>query len=118
MEIKRKTTKIDADGKVLGRLASEIAKMLMGKHRVGYRPNVDSGDFLVIKNAAKIKLTGDKLNQKNYYHYSGYPGGMKTRKLRDVMAKNPGEVLHRAVKNMLPKNRLQIGRLKRLKVNN
>jgi len=118
MEIKRKTIKFDAEDRVLGRLASEIAKILIGKHRAGYRPNVDSGDFVEVKNAGKIKITGNKLNQKVYHHYSGYPGGMKTRKLGDLMAKNPANVLFRAVKNMLPKNRLQIPRLKRLTINN
>ena len=118
MDIKRKTTKFDADGKVLGRLASEIAKILIGKNRAGYRPNVDSGDFVEVKNVGKIKVTGNKLNQKVYHHYSGYPGGMKTRKLGDIMAKNPANVLFRAVKNMLPKNRLQNERLKRLKISN
>jgi len=118
MQIQRKTIKFDADGKVLGRLASEIARILMGKHRAGYRPNVDSGDFIIVKNASKIKLTGKKLEQKVYHHYSGYPGGMKTRKLSDIMKKNPADALHRAVKNMLPKNKLQIPRLKRLTIHN
>ena len=116
MEIKRKTTKIDATDKVLGRLASEIAKMLIGKHRAGYRPNVDSGDFVVVSNVSKIKITGNKLGQKVYHHYSGYPGGMKTRKMSEIMSKNPADVLVRAVRNMLPKNKLQAPRLKRLTI--
>lgn len=118
MSIVRKTIKIDAEGKVLGRLASEIAKILIGKHRAGYRPNVDSGDFVIVKNAAKIKLTGKKMEQKVYHHYSGYPGGMKTRKLSEIMGKDPGDALRRAVRNMLPKNKLQALRIRRLTIHN
>jgi large subunit ribosomal protein L13 len=88
----------------------------MGKHRVGYRNNVDSGDFVVVQNILKIKLTGKKIDQKVYYHYSGYPGGMKTTKLAEIMAKRPADALYRAVKNMLPKNKLQAPRLKRLSI--
>jgi len=116
MNIARKTTKIDATDKVLGRMASEIAKMLIGKHRAGYRPNVDSGDFVVVANVSKMKITGNKLGQKVYYHYSGYPGGMKTKKMSEVMSANPADVLRRAVRNMLPKNKLQTPRLKRLTI--
>jgi large subunit ribosomal protein L13 len=118
MDIKRKKIKLDAEGKAMGRLASEIAKILIGKHRVGYRPNVDSGDFVEIKNAGRIKLTGNKISRKVYYHYSGYPGGLKTKKLSEIMAVNPADALRRAVKNMLPKNKLQNERLKRLTIIN
>ncbi len=109
---------IDATGKSVGRLASEIARILQGKTKATYVPNKDEGDFVEVRNAAKVKMTGRKLGQKVYYHYSGYPGGMKTTKLQAVMARNPGEALKRAVKNMLPKNRLQQERIKRLTVHN
>jgi large subunit ribosomal protein L13 len=114
----RGRTKIDATDKSVGRLATEIARILQGKNRPTYVPNKDEGDFVEVRNAAKVKITGKKLAQKVYYHYSGYPGGMKTTQLQTVMARNPGEALKRAVKNMLPKNRLQKDRLKRLTVHN
>lgn len=118
MEIKRKTTKIDATDKVLGRMASEIAKMLIGKHRAGYRPNVDSGDFVVVSNVSKIKITGNKLGQKVYHHYSGYPGGLKSVRFSDAFEKSPTVVLRAAVWNMLPKNKLRAVMIKRLKITN
>jgi len=114
----RGKTQIDATGKSVGRLASDIARLLQGKHKPTYVPNKDEGDFVEVRNAAKVKVTGRKLEQKVYYHYSGYPGGMKTKKLQSVMSRNPGEALKRAVKNMLPKNRLQKDRLKRLTIHN
>ncbi len=114
----RGKTQIDATGKSIGRLATEIAKILQGKNKPTYVPHKDEGDFVEVRNAAKVKLTGQKIGQKVYYHYSGYPGGMKTTKLQEVMARNPGEALKRAVKNMLPKNRQQKERLKRLTVHN
>jgi large subunit ribosomal protein L13 len=115
--------KIDATGQSIGRLASDIAKILQGKHKATYVPYHDQGDYVEVRNAAKVKITGKKLSGKllsgkTYYHYSGYPGGMKTISLQTVMARNPAEAVLRAVKNMLPKNRLQKGRLKRLKVHN
>jgi len=115
---KRGKTEIDATGKSIGRLASDIARILQGKNRPTYAPNKDEGDFVEVRNAAKVKITGRKLEQKTYYRYSGYPGGMSKVKLQTVMDRNPGEALKRAVKNMLPKNRLQKDRLKRLKVHN
>ena len=116
--IKRDTIKIDATGRSIGRLATEAAKMLIGKHKPQYEPNRDLGDIVEVRNAAKVKILGKKLDQKVYYHYSGYPGGMKERQLKTIMAKDPADALRRAVKNMLPKNRLQNGRMKRLKVHN
>jgi large subunit ribosomal protein L13 len=116
--IQREKVKLDAAGQAVGRLASQIAMILQGKHKATYLPHLDMGDFVEVRNASKVKLTGKKLDQKTYYHYSGYPGGMKTKKLQTVMAKNPAEALMRAVRNMLPKNRLQKPRLKRLKVHN
>jgi large subunit ribosomal protein L13 len=113
---KRNVHEIDASGKVLGRLATEIARLLIGKHKADYRPNADMGDTVRVKNASAIVLTGDKMNQKVYHHYSQYPGGMKTRKVRDQMAKNPGWVIRSAVDRMLPKNTLRARRLKRLMI--
>ncbi len=109
---------MDAAGHSIGRLASEAAKLLMGKHKPQYEPQKDMGDIVEIRNAAQVRILGNKLEQKTYYHYSGYPGGMKERTLKEVMAKDPSDAIRRAVKNMLPKNRLQNGRMKRLKVHN
>lgn len=114
--IVRKTHEIDAAGKVLGRLATEIARILIGKHKATYQPNMDAGDSVRVKNAGMIKLTGKKIDTKRYYHFSGYPGGMKERKISDVMAKDPGRVIRAAVDKMLPKNTLRARRLKRLMI--
>lgn len=116
--ITRATKTIDASGQSIGRLASEIAKILQGKHKATYRPNIDMGDFVEVRHAAQVKVTGNKLSGKTYYRYSGYPGGLKRTVLKDVFAKDPGEALRRAVRNMLPKNRLRDGRMKRLTVHN
>lgn len=114
--ILRKTHEIDASGKVLGRLATEIARLLQGKHKTTYIPNVDAGDSVRVKNAGQVKLTGAKMDQKRYFHYSGYPGGMKERKVTEVLAKDPGRVLKMAVDRMLPKNTFRSRRLKRLTI--
>lgn len=116
--ITRTTKTIDASGQSIGRLASEISKILQGKHKATYQPNVDMGDFVEVRNAAQVKITGNKLAGKTYYRYSGYPGGLKRTPLKEVFAKDPGEALRRAVRNMLPKNRLRDGRMKRLTVHN
>lgn len=116
--IKREKLEMDAAGKSLGRLASDIAMKLMGKHKPTFETHRDHGDFVEVRNASKIRLTGRKLDQKEYYSYSGYPGGLKRKPLKDVMEKDPAEALRRAVKSMLPKNRLQKDRLKRLTVHN
>lgn len=114
--ILRKVHEIDAAGKVVGRLATEIARILIGKHRASYTPNIDAGDIVRVKNAHKLVLTGAKLESKKYFHYSGYPGGMKERKASDLMVKDPGRVLRSAVDRMLPKNTLRPRRLKRLTI--
>jgi len=116
--IKRETHKIDATGQVLGRLATQIATLLRGKNKPEFQPYLDGGDNVIISNAAKIKVTGKKLEQKKYYRYSGYPGGLKEKKMGEVFAKDPAEVLTRAVWNMLPKNKLRAQMIKRLKINN
>ncbi|MEA3249630.1 MAG: 50S ribosomal protein L13 [Patescibacteria group bacterium] len=117
-EIKRELVKIDATGRSIGRVASEAAVLLQGKHKPQYEPHIDLGDTVEIRNAAKVNIIGDKLEQKTYYRYSGWPGGLKERKLKDVMAKDPAEAMKRAVNNMLPKNKLRKGRMKRLKIHN
>ena len=114
--INRKTVEIDASGKPVGRLATEIARLLMGKHKATYAPNVDAGDIVRVKNASKVVMTGNKLAVKKYFHYSGYPGGMKARKASDLMVKDPGRILRSAVDKMLPKNTFRTRRLKRLTV--
>jgi large subunit ribosomal protein L13 len=97
---------IDADGMVLGRLASEVAKLLRGKYKPNYTPHVDCGDNIVIINAEKVKLTGNKLDDKTYIRHSGYPGGQRSRTAKEVLAKFPERLIENAVKGMLPKNRL------------
>ena len=114
-KVERKIQTLNAEGRAVGRLASEAALILSGKRKPDYVPYLDRGDFVVIKNMSKVKFTGQKLKQKKYYHYSGYPGGLKTKKLEEVFAKNPAEVLIRAVYNMLPKNKLRKPMLKRLR---
>ena len=105
-EVVRNWYEIDAEGKILGKLAAEIAVKLMGKHKVSYTPHVDGGDFVVVTNAEKIAVTGNKLLAKKYYRHSGYPGGLKTRSLEEMLAKQPTEVIRKAVERMLPKNKL------------
>jgi large subunit ribosomal protein L13 len=107
---------VDAEGQVLGRLASEIARRLRGKHKPIYTPHVDTGDFVIVINAEKISLTGKKLTDKAYYHYSGYPGGLKTTYAGKKLKEHPEKVLQYAVKGMLPKNSLGRKMLKKLKI--
>ena len=107
---------IDAEGKVLGRLATEIARRLRGKHKPVYTPYVDTGDFVIVVNAGKVKLTGKKLTDKIYYHHSGYPGGLKETPAGKMLQEKPGEVLRLAVRGMLPKNSLGRAMLKKLKI--
>ncbi len=97
---------IDAEGQVLGRLATRIATVLMGKHKPGYTPFLDCGDHVVVVNADKIVLTGNKMNDKIYYRYSGYPGGIKEARARRVMLENPTRILESAVRGMVPKTKL------------
>jgi large subunit ribosomal protein L13 len=107
---------VDAEGAILGRLASEVASWLRGKRNPMYTPHVDTGDSVIVINAAKIKLTGRKLDQKNYYHHSGYVGGLKTITARKLLEKKPENVIITAVRGMLPKNRLGRKMCKKLKV--
>jgi len=108
--------KIDASGKILGRLATEIALILRGKDKPGFTPHTDSGDYVVVVNAEKIKLTGKKMDQKVYKHYTLWIGGLKERTAKEIMAKDPSELIMLAVKRMLPKNRLSDAQLRKLKV--
>ena len=107
---------VDADGAVLGRLASEVAARLRGKYNPMFTPHVDTGDSVVVINAGKIKLTGRKMDLKNYYHHSGYIGGLKTITARKLLEKRPEDVISHAVRGMLPKNRLGRQLIKKLKV--
>ena len=107
---------VDAEGQTLGRLASQITKILQGKNKPIYTPHVDTGDFVVVVNAEKIKLTGKKLSDKIYYHHTGYPGGIKQARAADLLSKHPSRVLELAVKRMMPKNALNRASLKKLKV--
>ena len=116
--VKRQTHIIDAKGKSLGRLASQIALLLRGKHKPNFAPHKDIGDFVVVKNFSKVKFTGKKLEQKIYYRHSGYLGGLKEIKLKDLLKKNPEKVLKKAVLGMLPKNKLARRMIKRLKIEN
>jgi large subunit ribosomal protein L13 len=115
-DIKREWYIVDAQGKTLGRLASEIAKILRGKHKPIYVPHLDCGDHVIVVNAEKVRVTGKKLDQKFYYRHSGYPGGLKSINLRDQLQKHPTRVLKAAVRGMLPKNRLGRAMIKKLKV--
>ncbi|MFT5193655.1 MAG: large subunit ribosomal protein L13 [Cellvibrionaceae bacterium] len=115
-EIERQWFLVDATDKTLGRLASELAQVLKGKHKPNYAPNVDVGDFIVVINAEKIAVTGRRLDQKVYYRHSGYPGGLNETKLRDMLKKHPERPIKLAVKGMLPKNVLGRQMLTKLKV--
>ncbi|MAG11335.1 MAG: 50S ribosomal protein L13 [Parcubacteria group bacterium] len=116
-QVKRETHVIDATGQVPGRLATQISKLLQGKHKVNYEPQWDLGDSIVVKNVSQMKISEKKGLQKIYYHYSGYPGGMKERKLKNVFAERPERVLYLAVYRMLPKNKLRDRMIKRLVIN-
>jgi large subunit ribosomal protein L13 len=115
-EITREWYLVDAEGKTLGRLATQIADTLRGKRKPQYTPHVDTGDFVIVVNAEKIQVTGNKLDQKRYYRHSGYPGGLRSRTLREQLDRRPTEVLRVAVKGMLPKNRLARQQLTKLKI--
>ncbi|MDQ3876658.1 MAG: 50S ribosomal protein L13 [Actinomycetota bacterium] len=115
-ELDRRWYVVDAEGQTLGRLATQIADTLRGKRKPRYTPHVDTGDFVVVVNADKIAVTGKKLDDKVYYRHSGYPGGLKQRTLREELERRPTEVLRRAVKGMLPRNRLARAQLRKLKV--
>ena len=112
----RKWHVIDADGMVLGRLAAQVADVLRGKNKPVFTPHLDAGDFVVVVNAEKIAVTGKKLDEKLYYRHSGYPGGLRARTLREQLERQPTEVLRKAVKGMLPRNRLGRQQLTKLKI--
>ena len=115
-DIKREWHVIDASDKILGRLTTGVAKLLMGKHKPMFSPNLDTGDFVVVINADKIRVTGNKAKQKIYYRHSGYPGGLKSITLEKLMPTNPTRVIEHAVKGMLPHNRLGAKMFKKLRV--
>lgn len=115
-DIVRKWHIVDADGMVVGRLATRIAMILRGKNKPVFTPHVDTGDFVIIVNADKVRFTGNKLEKKTYYRHSGYPGGIKQKTAGDIMKKTPERILMSAVRGMLPKNRLGRQQLKKLKV--
>ena len=107
---------VDAESRTLGRLATQIADLLRGKGKPQFTPHIDTGDFVVVVNAEKVRVTGKKLEQKVYYRHSGYPGGLRERTLAEQLERRPEEVLRRAVKGMLPKNRLAAAQITKLKI--
>jgi large subunit ribosomal protein L13 len=115
-DVEREWYLVDAEGQTLGRLATRIADTLRGKTKPQYTPHVDTGDFVVVVNAEKIAVTGKKLDDKIYYRHSGYPGGLRERTLREQLERRPEEVLRKAVKGMLPRNRLGRAQLRKLKI--
>jgi large subunit ribosomal protein L13 len=115
-DVERRWYVVDAEGETLGRLATRIADTLRGKRKPEYTPHVDTGDFVVVVNAEKIAVTGKKLDEKLYYRHSGYPGGLRTRTLREELERRPTEVVRTAVKGMLPRNRLARRQITKLKV--
>jgi large subunit ribosomal protein L13 len=115
-DVEREWFVVDAEGETLGRLATRIADTLRGKRKPQYTPHVDTGDFVVVVNAEKIQVTGNKLDQKRYYRHSGYPGGIRSRTLREQLDRQPAEVIRKAVKGMLPRNRLANRQITKLKV--
>ena len=116
LEVERKWYVVDAEGQTLGRLATEIATILRGKNKPQYTPHVDTGDFVVVVNAEKVVVTGRKAEQKVYRRHSGYPGGLKETSYEQMMERRPTEILRRAVKGMMPKNRLARQQLRKLKI--
>jgi len=115
-ELEQKWYLVNAEGKVLGRLATELAKILKGKNKPIYTPHLDTGDFVVVINAGKLTLTGKKMKDKIYYHHTGYPGGIKEMNAEKLLAKKPTEMIRMAVRGMLPKNSLGRQMLRKLKV--
>jgi large subunit ribosomal protein L13 len=115
-EVTRQWWVIDASGKTVGRLASQVAVLLRGKHKPSFTPHVDCGDFVIITNAGKIQLKGKRIEQKEYFHYTGYPGGVRFEKFKDVMKNKPEFVLEHAIRGMIPKNKLGRKIIKKLKL--
>ncbi len=107
---------VDADGMVLGRLATEVAAVLRGKHLPTYTPSIDNGDYVIVINAEKVRVTGNKYEDKTYYHHTGYPGGIRETSLRHMQERHPERVIEKAVRGMLPKNRLGRDLFRKLKV--
>ena len=116
VNIEHTTVEIDAEGRAVGRIAAEVAKHLMGKHKPTYAPHIDAGDFVTVVNASKVIFTGSKLVQKDYFHHTLYPGGLKRKPMKHVFEKDPTEVIKRAVNGMLPKNKLRPEMMKRLTI--
>lgn len=114
--IKREKHVVDASGKILGRLATEVARLLMGKNKPNFVPYLDTGDYVTVTNASKIKVTGKKMQDKNYFRHSGYPGGLKVETLENLLKRKPEYVIEHAVKGMLPKNKLGRKMIKKLRV--
>jgi large subunit ribosomal protein L13 len=115
-DVERKWHVVDADGLVVGRMASQVAKILRGKNKPIFTPHVDTGDFVVIVNASKVRFTGNKLEKKTYYRHTGYPGGLRTTMAKDLMKTSPERIIYSAVRGMLPKNTLGRQQFKKLKV--
>ncbi len=115
-DVERKWYVVDAQNRALGRVASEVARLLRGKHKPVFTPHVDSGDYVIVLNAGKVLLTGNKASQKFYYRHSGYPGGLKAISYGDLLKKNPRKVMELAVKGMLPQTKLGRAMFKKLKV--
>ena len=115
-EIDRQWHLVNAEGQILGRLATRIADTLRGKDKPQFTPHVDTGDFVVVVNAEKVAVTGKKLDDKMYHRHSGYPGGLRSRSLREQLERRPEEVIRKAVKGMLPRNRLGRAQLRKLKI--
>lgn len=115
-QVERKWYVVDAEGQTLGRLASRIAAVLRGKHKPEYTPHIDTGDFVIVVNAEKVKLTGNKIDQKMYYRHSGYPGGIRKMTARQMLERHPERLITRAVKGMLPSGPLARRQLKKLRV--
>lgn len=116
-ELERKTIEIDAKGKAPGRIATQVAMILQGKHKASYQAYLDMGDFVVVNNAKQLKFTGRKLEQRDYYHHTMYPGGIKRTPMKKVFLNDPREIVRRAVHRMLPKNKLRDDMMKRLTIN-
>ncbi|MBI5731978.1 MAG: 50S ribosomal protein L13 [Candidatus Magasanikbacteria bacterium] len=115
-EIQRKIHILDAEGKILGRLLSETAHLLQGKHKPDYAPQTDAGDYVVIKNASRVKVTGKKFTDKIYRHHTTHPGGLKERTYKEIFSADPARVIYLGIIKMLPKNKLRSKRLKRLRI--
>lgn len=115
-EIQRDWVVVDANDQTLGRLATQISTVMLGKHKPGYTPGVEVGDYVIVVNASHIKVSGNKLDDKMYHRHTGYPGGLKSVKLRDLLAKNPERVIEKAVWGMLPHNRMGRSLMKKLRV--